>query len=156
MWVVSRAGFYSVVQKVGDPGLTVRARVRQDLVNLLSYLPGAASAYEIRESPTNDYGYRLQCSHKEWAEALAALALEIDYDNFKSEIGKLDRKRESILHKVWDALYDLTRLNPGHKGFGLDDLGLGPAKVDGYRVTNLDEPKGLSPSHRGKRLWFRR
>lgn len=110
MWTVTRAGFFSAVQKRGSTDLTVRARVKKDLENLIRYLPESESGYSIQVTPNADYGYRLMCSHENWASALYWMAMDVDYDNFKSEIGNTDPERESILHGVWTALYQLTGL----------------------------------------------
>jgi hypothetical protein len=108
MWVVTKAGFFSAVQKFNSDDLTIRARVREDLVHLLDYLPRSPESYQITATPQQDYEYRLICHHEDWAQALALLGKEIDYDNFKSEIGRTDPKRESILHSVWSALWGLS------------------------------------------------
>jgi hypothetical protein len=108
MWIVTKAGFYSAVQKFNSDDLTIRARVRADLVRLLDYLPGPRSSYKITATPQHDYEYRLICSHEDWADALANLGSEVDYDNFKSEIGRKDPRRESVLHRVWGALFGLS------------------------------------------------
>ena len=110
MWIVTRIGFFSAVQKTGEQGLTVRSRVRRDLVNLLPYLPKGSQHYTIVTTPANDYEYRIRCTHDDWSSALSRLGEEVDYDNFKSEIGRIDRAREHILHSVWSALFSLTGL----------------------------------------------
>lgn len=115
MWIVTREGFYSAVQKDGDTDLTVRARVKQDLTNLLPYLSGTVKQYPIITTPDNDYGFRIKCSHEDWACALAQLAREIDYSNFKREIGTIDPKRKDVLHHVWSALYELAWLGATKK-----------------------------------------
>ena len=41
MWLITTAGFYSIVQKSGEKDLTIRSRVRKDLEALRDkYLPG--------------------------------------------------------------------------------------------------------------------
>jgi hypothetical protein len=108
MWIVTRAGFFSAVQKLNSRDLTIRARVQEDLVHLLDYLPGPPESYTIEATPQHDYEYRLVCSHEDWAQALSRLGGEINYSNFKGEIGRTDPKRVGILHTVWSALFGLS------------------------------------------------
>ena len=47
MWLITPTGFFSIVQKPGDAAantLTVRARVRQDLVMAFAPAPGLAAS----------------------------------------------------------------------------------------------------------------
>jgi hypothetical protein len=118
MWVVTKIGFFSAVQKHGTDYLTIRARVKKDLENLIPYLPG--EGHKILELPGHDYPYRLLCWHESWAEAMAKLSQEVDYDNFKSEIGLKDPARESVLHRVWSALFGLEELERPPKTQGAE------------------------------------
>lgn len=106
MWWTTTVGFFSVVRKSGDDGLTVRARVRTDLDRLREgYLP------EL--SPTQvgggtDYPYRARVSHVDFARAAAAMVMDIDYSNFKSTVGKrVGAARARAYGRVWSVLYDL-------------------------------------------------
>jgi 8-oxo-dGTP pyrophosphatase MutT (NUDIX family) len=108
MWTMTPIGFFSVVRKPGDLDLTVRARVSADLDALRDrYLP--------RLSPTvahagTDYPYRARCAPEAWAMALARMALDIDYGNFKSEVSKRQgHARAHAYGKVWSALADLEK-----------------------------------------------
>ena len=60
MWIASKLGFYSIVQKTAGEW-HVRARRRADLVNLLdaSCPEPAATADRIEESPAADYRWRI-------------------------------------------------------------------------------------------------
>lgn len=56
MWLMTRFGFFSVVQKPGETDLTVRARVEADLLALkAAYLP---SMGPILANAGTDYQYR--------------------------------------------------------------------------------------------------
>ena len=84
MWLATKYGFYSIVQKQppddGDPAVYhVRARVRQDLENLLA---ASALAMEILEWPEADYRYRIVIHQRELFDLMCLLAENLDYPNF--------------------------------------------------------------------------
>lgn len=106
MWIATTQGFYSVVAHRTEPGMMlVRARAKRDLQNLDRQLPGALD--RITQDRNADYPWRLLASREEWTLAFARLMQEVDYDNFKSAVGKRDRRREGIYHRVWDVLTDI-------------------------------------------------
>jgi hypothetical protein len=102
MWLMTKLGFFSVVENRDDSdGLIVRARCEQDIVNISHVLDKPLDWWLDEKA---DYGYRLLCSKKEWADALAAMANDIDYDNFKSSVK--DERHHSAYQRVWiDMLY---------------------------------------------------
>ena len=109
MWLLTPIGFFSAVRKTGDSHLTLRARVHGDLEALRArYLP--------QLSPTlagggTDYPYRATCTHAQWASALAQMAQDIDYSNFKTEVGnRQGHERAHVYSKVWSALTQLESL----------------------------------------------
>lgn len=109
MWLITPIGFFSIVQKPGDKAngtLTVRSRVRGDLAALKQhYLPGLGL---IQESNDTDYRFRAVAPRAEMSAAMARLVDNLDYSNFKSEVGKQQgHKRADLYHKVWDVLYHL-------------------------------------------------
>jgi hypothetical protein len=97
-------GFYSAVAKVedGDEFVTVRARSERDINNLSDLIDAEPS----RDEGT-DYRWRIRCRKSEWAEALAKMAEEIDYSNFKNRIKSEDPDRADLLARVWEVLYDI-------------------------------------------------
>jgi hypothetical protein len=106
MWLFTTIGFYSVVQKAGARELTVRARVRADLDRLREkYLPELSPT----ESGTGtDYPHRGRVSHEAFARALARLATDIDYSNFKNIIyAEQGGERAHVYGDVWHALLAL-------------------------------------------------
>jgi 8-oxo-dGTP pyrophosphatase MutT (NUDIX family) len=109
MWTLTPLGFYSVVQKKGDTHLTIRARVRADLDALrATYLPtlGATVAHA-----GTDYPFRATCTHAEWAAALAGMASDIDYANFKTAVAERQGyARAHVYGEVWSALTKLEGL----------------------------------------------
>jgi hypothetical protein len=108
MWIITKIGFFSIVQKEwNQPNhtLTIRARVRKDLESLRAYLPDMG---EIVESLDSDYRYRAVADRKTVSEAMAKLAADIDYDNFKNEVAsRQGYARASVYGDVWHDLYRL-------------------------------------------------
>jgi len=94
-------GFYSAVQKPGDSHLTVRSRERQDLLNLKSFIPDLEI---VKSPPGSDYAFRATVSKVEWAEAVAAMALLINYDNFKNAVKKKNPRRAAVYSRIWGEL----------------------------------------------------
>ena len=81
MWLATKHGFYSIVQK--SPGqFHVRGRVRKDLENLLQLV---GKDLEILDWPSADYRYRFIVSQRELSDIMGALAVSLDYPNFKSQ-----------------------------------------------------------------------
>ena len=106
MWLITTTGFYSVVQKPWDRKLgtlTVRARARADLEALRAdSLPERG---EGLEDVNADYRFRAQAPKAAVARAAQAQVSAIDYDNFKSAVGKRQgRERAHIYLDVWGAL----------------------------------------------------
>lgn len=113
MWVLTAFGFFSIVQKPSDKKagtLTVRARVRDDLVALKATLPSLGMISENKET---DYKYRAMVSKNELAAAIADLVLGLDYPNFKDAVAKRQgAKRAETYHDVWDVLHSLQDAAP--------------------------------------------
>jgi hypothetical protein len=109
MWLLTSAGFYSVVQKPGETELCIRARVREDLERLREYMPTLSATVETR---SGDYRYRAWVSREGLAEGVARIAREIDYANFKSEVAGRDPVRGRIYGEVWGVLGQLQAGGP--------------------------------------------
>lgn len=106
MWLMTNFGFFSVVKKEGEAYLTVRARVKQDLLSLKEHYLPSIGAIEV--SDTTDYRYRVRVPREAFAEALTEMALDIDYPNFKSSAARRQgRGRARLYEDVWRRLYDL-------------------------------------------------
>ncbi len=101
MWIFTETGFVSAVKKPQDNGLlSIRARDKVSLQPLLE-LTGAA----IVHTPEGDYPYRLFVEQEVFAAWVEKSALDIDYANFKSRMGKLrDYNYLGALHDVWAAM----------------------------------------------------
>ena len=109
MWLITPTGFYSIVEKPTDRGketLTVRARVRRDLLALKhAHCP---SLGRIRESDDTDYRFRATAKRADVARALAQMIEVLGYSNFKSEVAiQQGIDRAHLYHDVWDVLHRL-------------------------------------------------
>lgn len=106
MWIITEIGFFSIVQKPGDSGLTVRARVRGDLEALKErYLPELG---DIVEGAGTDYRFRAAVDREALAQAMARMARDIDYPNFKNRVAaKQGHARAGVYSKVWTTLLNL-------------------------------------------------
>lgn len=106
MWIITPLGFFSIVQKPGDAAagtLTVRSRVRSDLDALkATVLPGLGA---ISESKSTDYRFRATAACSLVEAAMAKLAAQLDYSNFKNQVAKVQgSKRAHLYHDVWSVL----------------------------------------------------
>jgi hypothetical protein len=109
MWLITKFGFFSVVEKPSDQGegsLTIRARSKKDLENLKkNYLPEMS---EIETSDNTDYKYRATAPREYIAEAFMQAIQDIHYSNFKDEVKKKQgHGRASVYGWVWDSLYTI-------------------------------------------------
>jgi hypothetical protein len=123
MWIFTKHGFFSAVcarqsdgrhgQPVDPHRIMVRARVRGHLEALKKRFPDLLGLCEIQESAGTDYAYRLFVQKSAWAQVLAGLAEETDYDNFKSEVarhqGRAGAAYEQSLHEVWSVMHQLQK-----------------------------------------------
>jgi len=114
MWIFTTFGFFSVVQKPVSPGapsgkLVIRSRVPGDLEALKAdYMPEMG---EIIATPDGDYKFRAAITHAAFAEGMAKVALDIDYDNFKTEVSmRAGYDRAQVYHEVWKAAFGLERM----------------------------------------------
>lgn len=109
MWLITPIGFFSIVEKPSDKGkdtLTIRARVRSDLVALRQST--CPSLGRIRESADTDYRYRATAKRADVARALAQMVERLGYSNFKSEVAiRQGMDRAHLYHDVWDVLHRL-------------------------------------------------
>ncbi len=82
--------------------------MRADLENLLH---AARLRKEIEEWPHADYRYRFIGSDADVAQVMACLASTLDYDNFKSKIGRTPDQNAKLhaYHEIWSAMAELQR-----------------------------------------------
>lgn len=110
MWIASKLGFYSIVQK--QPGeWHVRARTKRDLEKLVKMFWVERLA-DIECWPAADYRWRIILRDRaEVRELFGVLADSVDYPNFKGVIGTLPDQREKLpaYHDLWHGLMRLQR-----------------------------------------------
>jgi hypothetical protein len=101
MWLMTKHGFYSIVQK--EPGkYHVRSRERQDLENLVDRVP--LPQVEIHETPMRDYAFRMIVDQQIVMMILEFLGNTVDYDNFKDCIANTSDQAHKPYHEVWGIL----------------------------------------------------
>jgi ADP-ribosylglycohydrolase/8-oxo-dGTP pyrophosphatase MutT (NUDIX family) len=103
MWLMTRVGFFSIVQKPDHFHLTIRSRSRADLDRLRDhYLPTLADAVSHADSA---YPWRATATHEAFAAALALVAKDIDYPAVQDELThSLGAYRAGAYGKVWSML----------------------------------------------------
>jgi hypothetical protein len=105
MWLMTKHGFYSIVQKKPDE-FHVRARVRKDLENLVAHvpLPGA----EIHTSKTTDYPFRIIVGPKDVLKVMQIFGETLDYSNFKNTIARTrdQQEKHDAYATVWHTMID--------------------------------------------------
>lgn len=110
MWLFTRIGFFSIVQKDGQSYLTVRSRVGADLDRLRElYMPELS---ETMNRTGSDYLFRATISHEDFSAGLQRMGQDIDYNNFKHTVAhEMGPNRAHIYYKVWSILTQLERTN---------------------------------------------
>lgn len=103
MWLFTRYGFFSVVQKDDADTLTIRAQVKSDLDRLRRYaLPTLSPA--TSQGGTN-YPWRATAGKAEFGEAAKHMAEDIGYPSFTDEVAlSLGHSRAQGIGKVWTPL----------------------------------------------------
>ena len=80
MWILTTVGFFSIVQKPRQTGLTIRTRVAADLDRLrTTYLPTLSATVT---GAGTDYPFRATVGREEFALALAQIARDIPLPGF--------------------------------------------------------------------------
>ncbi|KAB2856245.1 MAG: hypothetical protein F9K46_14460 [Anaerolineae bacterium] len=96
MWIFLPDSFLSIVAHRDLPDhLLVRARKKGDIERVF---PEA----KVEHTPRADYPYRAPIPRARVAEALAAQAQAIDYDNFKNQVG--DDARHDAYFSCWSVM----------------------------------------------------
>ena len=109
MWLFTAFGLFSIVQKQKGDTLTIRARVREDLDRLREqYLPSLSSTVA---GGGTDYPFRATAGRKAVATAVARIAEDITYSNFKNEVAReLGHERARVYGSVWGVMRGLEDL----------------------------------------------
>ena len=110
MWLLTPFGFFSIVRKLGDSDLTIRARAANDLDRLRStYMPELSPT--VAHSGT-DYPFRATMPASGFGLGLMAIADDLDYPNFKDAVSQCQgHARATVYAKVWQDLFALTRVD---------------------------------------------
>lgn len=153
MWVFTTKGMYSAVEKFGDPTtLQIRARSKQDLLNLKPYI----KRLKIVSTPNRDYPFRVFVKKTKWAAVMGQLASEIDYTNFKDEVKKAQGwERSSTYTSIWAAGLEIEEENEGSRKSSLRraledryDRDYWPPTHDGVEVWDNERLYGTPvPEH---------
>ena len=84
----------------------MRGRAREDLEALRAQIPDL----RIFSDRKADYHWRAVVTEAEWVAAVAQLAGEIDYDNFKSAVvERQGHERGRVYGHIWGELLSLQR-----------------------------------------------
>lgn len=106
MWLFTKFGFFSVVNKGDKDELTVRSRTKSDLDRLRNHYLPSLSPSRVHEG--TDYPWRATTSSTALGEAMRVIAQDIDYANFKDEVALgLGKDRAKCYGKIWSALHDM-------------------------------------------------
>src|SRR5581483_2773487 len=98
MWLFTTQGFYSVVEDRADSDrLLIRARAQEDLEALKQQIPDL-QIQETRQG--HEYRWRALVTRDQWVEAVAQLAGEIDYDNFKDTVAERQSQERKRLYEA--------------------------------------------------------
>jgi hypothetical protein len=101
MWLMTKYGFYSIVQKQPDE-YHIRGRERKDIENLVAGVPLPAA--EIKESSVTDYAVRIIVGQTDVLAVLEFLGKNLDYNNFKDKIDRTQDQARKPYHEVWRVL----------------------------------------------------
>lgn len=137
MWLFTKHGFFSVVKKpYYPPGLLsgrVGVAVYQIRSREISHLEALKKLTRIKspiiDDGGTDYKFRVVVSPRVWRRIgpILVSAAEIDYANFKSEVGRkrgYGTKYERALHRVWSIMMETQKeereAKPWQIPFGLN------------------------------------
>jgi hypothetical protein len=136
MWIFTKYGFFSIAcandagGKIDPDKVMVRTRLREHLDSLKERFPKTVLGQaEIQVSEHTDYRYRIVVPKADWVAALAELATEQTWANFKTEAGRFSIAKKKAhayvdaLHSIWDVMHRLQMK---------EDSGTRAAKSWGY------------------------
>ena len=105
MWLMTKHGFYSIVQK--KPGeFHIRSRVRKDLENLVQRVPLVDT--KILDTRSADYAFRVIVGKDEVLSVMEFLGETLDYSNFKSHIARTpdQEQKHELYGRIWGMALD--------------------------------------------------
>jgi hypothetical protein len=103
VWLVTRDGFYSVVEERKTDGkfLLVRTRAKGHAVALLDVL--GRDDIKVQDDKRADYRYRVSLPREEWKRYLDFAADDINYDSHFKEVVR-DAQPKHLKEKVYSAM----------------------------------------------------
>lgn len=132
MWLFTVYGFFSVVCVKNDHTIVmVRARRKEHLVKLQAAAMRGNYTHEdeiaeaeILDQPGSDYRWRIKVNREAWANFAFHLSMGIDYNNFKSEVSRVQgstpkaagdtssKTYTSALHDIWSVMGKTQETRP--------------------------------------------
>ncbi len=107
MWLFTRYGFFSVIQKDNSDRLTIRAYVKSDLDRLRNHVLPTLSP-TTSHGGTN-YPWRATAEKSDFAEAAKRMVEDISYPSFADEVAlSLGQNRAQSIDKMWVPLVDIA------------------------------------------------
>lgn len=106
MWLFTPTGYYSaVMHRKNHDSVMVRCRAKLHAERLVDFFEKDKPALEETPPPA-DYRWRVTITKRQWAEFVAYMSLQIEYDNFKNDAGKQTNPNGYVtsLHRVWDVM----------------------------------------------------
>ena len=103
MWLMTQHGLFSVVQDEDPAYLLIRARRKNDLINLTKLV---TFKVEVEESDEADYRYSIRLKRGSARRLLAATFDYINYPNFRDAVSRIPDQREKIFsyRQIWSTL----------------------------------------------------
>jgi hypothetical protein len=118
MWIASKLGYFSIVQK--PPGKWhVRARLKRDLDTLVA--AALPDGFPIHRWDDADYRWRIIIENPHHlVDVYMALMASVTYPDFKAEIGKHIDQRDKLpaYHQFWADLVKLQEADRKARGPG--------------------------------------
>lgn len=101
MWIFCRDGFLSIVQHNDYPNiLIVRSRFKGHIQRIFGDV-------EVEKDAGTDYEYRTEIPKEKVAKVMSDMIKDIDYGNFKNEIGsKIHQIDKTYVQRCW-ATYEV-------------------------------------------------
>jgi len=120
MWIFTKDGFFSVVQKPHQRKnnmVTVRGRDKKDLQRFIK--AAGLQPSTLIDNEGTDYEFRVEVDKDTWKIYLDGLVDGINYDNFKHEVQLNNAERARVYMDVWSALLKIAD-RTARKFFTLD------------------------------------
>jgi hypothetical protein len=104
MWIFTRDGFLSIVEhNLNSNILIVRSRFKNHIEKIFGDV-------EVQEDAGTDYEYRAEIPKEKVAKVMSDLVKDIDYPNFKNELGNLKKIDSTYVRRCW-AVYEAVQGN---------------------------------------------